>query len=234
MTADPLIEGVYRHRLPAMAQALVDDSGAPQADRDRAADALGACEQIGQHVDRERDRILTLLRADGQEVGVTGRAGPRQEHTIRLTVDDFPAADRAAGLLERDGFERWEHWSAGASESFRRTAAEMTVGRTDDVTTVVRIRWAEPRERTRFDRIFRPTAGDWAMVDLPRRAWWAYSLVRPARLAAERAGLRPRHQASLGPHLSTPDGLIDPLLDFAGVGPDDVVMDIGCGDGRLV
>lgn len=234
MTADPLVEGVYRKRLPRAAEALVGEDGVPEDERDRAAQALAACEHIGRYVDRERDRILALLHADGQQVDTTGRPGPRQDHTIRLAVGDVAAADRAAALLEQEGFERWEPWRRGALESFRRTAGEMTVGRTDDVTTVVRIRWAEPRERTRLDRIVRPTAGDWAMVDLPRGAWWAYSLVRPTRLVAERVGLRPRHQDSLGPYLATPDGLIDPLLDVAAVDADDVVMDIGCGDGRLV
>lgn len=234
MTTDPLIEGIYGHRLPGAARALIDDEDAPAEDRERAARALTTCERIGRHVDEERDRIVTLLRSDGHDVGVAGRDGHRQDHTIRLIVADFPAANRTATRLEQEGFERWEHWSGGAAESFRRTAGEMTVGRTGDATIVIRIRWTEPHQRTRLDRIFRPTAGDWAMVDLPRSGWWVYSLVRPTRLLAERAGLRSRHHASLGPFLSTPDGLIDPLLDVAGVGADDVVMDIGCGDGRLV
>ena len=171
----------------------------------------------------ERDRILALLRADGQEVGVD-----RSDRTPAGSHDPVDGRRRRRPPIGRhacsrtDGFERWEHWSGGAAESFRRTAGQMTLGRTDDVTTVVRLRWAEPRDRNRFDRVFRPTAGDWDMVDLPRRAWWGYPLVRPVRLVAERAGLRPRHESGLGPYLSTPDGLIDPLLDFAGVGADDV------------
>ena len=233
-TTDPLVEGVYRHRLPAAARAVIDDEHASDAARTRAAEALAACDRIGARIDRERDRILALLRADGLEVDATGRTGPRQDHTITLAVADAGAADRAAGVLEDDGFERWERWSGGAAESFRRTADHLTLGHTADVTTVVRIRWAEPHERNRFDRIFRPTAGDWDMVDLPRSAWWGYPLVRPVRLVAERTGLRQRHESGLGPYLSTPDGLIGPLLDFAGVDADDRLVDVGCGDGRLV
>ena len=37
-----------------------------------------------------------------------------------------------------------------------------------------------------------------------------------------------------GPFLPTPTGLIDALLDVAEVGPDDVVADLGCGDGRVL
>lgn len=234
MSTDPLIEGVYRHRLPDAARAVIDDEGASDEVRARAIEALAACDRIGTRIDRERDRILALLRADGLEVGVTGRTGPRQDHTIKLAVADDRAADHAASVLEEDGFERWERWSGGAAESFRRTADHLTLGHTTDVTTVVRIRWAEPHDRNRFDRVFRPTAGDWDMVDLPPSAWWGYALVRPVRLVAERAGLRPRHESGLGPYLATPDGLIDPLLDFAGVDANDRIVDIGCGDGRLV
>jgi SAM-dependent methyltransferase len=234
VTTDPLIEGVYSHRLPDAARAVVDDVEAPDEARSGAAAALATCERIGRRVEAERDRLIALLRTDGREVGVEGRTGPRQDHTIRLTVSDVLAADRAAATLEADGFERWERWSGGAAESFRRTAGQMTLGRTDDVTTVVRLRWAEPRDRNRFDRVFRPTSGDWDMVGLPPWAWWGYPLVRPVRLLAERAGLRRRHESGLGPYLSTPDGLIDPLLAFAGVGEGDLLMDVGCGDGRLV
>ena len=234
VTTDPLIEGVYTHRLPDAARAVVDDVEASDEARSRAAAALATCERIGQRVDAERDRLVALLRTDGREVGVEGRSGPRQDHTIRLTVPDVGAADRAAATLAADGFDRWERWSGGAAESFRRTADQMTLGRTDDVTTVVRLRWAEPPDRNRFDRVVRPTAGDWDMVGLPSWAWWGYPLVRPVRLLAERAGLRPRHESGLGPYLSTPDGLIDPLLDFAGVSESDLIMDLGCGDGRLV
>jgi precorrin-6B methylase 2 len=38
----------------------------------------------------------------------------------------------------------------------------------------------------------------------------------------------------LGPYLPTPMAIIDALLDLAGVGPADVVADLGCGDGRVL
>jgi precorrin-6B methylase 2 len=46
--------------------------------------------------------------------------------------------------------------------------------------------------------------------------------------------LRRRDHTGPGPFLSTPDQLIDPLLDLAEIGPLDTVLDFGCGDGRLL
>jgi len=39
---------------------------------------------------------------------------------------------------------------------------------------------------------------------------------------------------SLAPYVATPDDVVDRMLRLAGVGPRDVVYDLGCGDGRIV
>ena len=38
----------------------------------------------------------------------------------------------------------------------------------------------------------------------------------------------------LAPYVATPRPVLDRMLEMAGVGPEDVVYDIGCGDGRIV
>jgi len=50
------------------------------------------------------------------------------------------------------------------------------------------------------------------------------------RIRATRVGSR-RPKVRFDP---TPHGLVGPLLELAEVGPDDVVYDLGCGDGRIV
>jgi hypothetical protein len=231
---DPLAEAIHDGRLHETAAAIVRDPTASADERVRAERAVAACERIGRICEERRHDLVERLRGSGIEIERSIGTGPRQHHTIELAVADFDTARRAASLLERDGYEPWQTWDRGAERSARRFADELVVGATTDVTTVVRLRWGDPPVRSPLRRVFVPTAGDWSMVDLPAPLWPAYSLVRPARLAMERLGLRRRHDDSLGPFLSTPDELVRPLLDFGGIGPDDLVVDIGCGDGRIV
>lgn len=231
---DPLVEAVYEHRLFQRTEQLAQDPGLQESQRSRAVRARDTCIRIGERVDREQRQLIEILRAEGLDVEPGARSGPRQNHTTVLNVGSHADADRVADRLASNGFERWERWTWAAHESFGRFGDQMTIARTTDVSTVVRIVWGAGRPRSALRRVVVPTAGDWNMIDLPRRAWPAYSLVRPVRLVLERTGLRPRHEDGLGPFMATPDSLIDPLLDFASVGGDDHVVDIGCGDGRLV
>ena len=41
-------------------------------------------------------------------------------------------------------------------------------------------------------------------------------------------------QTRLAPYVSTPSDVVDRMLTLANVGPNDVVYDLGCGDGRVV
>ncbi len=58
----------------------------------------------------------------------------------------------------------------------------------------------------------------------------ALSAVPPARADAPRA---PAHEPDVV-FVPTPERVVEAMLDLARVGPDDVVYDLGCGDGRIV
>ncbi len=233
MPVGAVVDAIHDDRLVPVAAALVADPGAPDDERDLARRALDACTRIGERVDAERDTVLAGLADAGVHPRPVDAPGPRQRHEIVLRVSSTDEAAQAAGILERTGYRRWGTWTGGAAESFWRAADEVVLARTGAATMVVRIRWAEPRDRSSVARAFRPTPADWSMVALPRNAWPLYHLVRPVRLVGERLGLRTRDHTGRGPFLATPDDLLDPLLDLAAVGPDDVVLDFGCGDGRL-
>ncbi|MFW2334221.1 SAM-dependent methyltransferase [Ilumatobacter sp.] len=225
-----LIEGVYRHRLVEFASPLIDDP----VQGGLALAAIETCHRIGEELAVEVDRLRPVLDDAGIEIDGVEPVSDRQNHTITFLVADADAGEAAVEALRPLDYEPWERWRAGALESFRRSGDQVTSGRTDGLTTVVRFRWRPRRHRGPAERALTPTAGDWHLVQLPTWAWWAYPAVRVGRLLAERLGLRPRHRASLGPFLSTPDSLLEPLFEHVGVTADDVVVDLGAGDGRVV
>jgi SAM-dependent methyltransferase len=79
----------------------------------------------------------------------------------------------------------------------------------------------------------RPPAEDLSRPRLPAPLWWGHLAIHPLRVVYARARRAPARQ-DLGPFLPTPSALVETLLDVAEVGPDDVVADIGCGDGRVL
>jgi len=202
-----------------------------------APNAAAACKAIGTQVAGVVDEVAAWLAERGHVIDVPTSTTPRQRHDVAVGVASVDEADAIASMLGELGFVRWDRWTGAAARSFRTHAAQITVARTGDHSTVLRLRWAGSsgggRGRRLLRSIFRPTHGDWTMVSLPAPLWRAYSLVRPVRLALERTGLRDRHAAGLGPFLSTPQSLIPALFALADLGPNDTLLDIGCGDGRI-
>jgi SAM-dependent methyltransferase len=91
-----------------------------------------------------------------------------------------------------------------------------------------------PADRIRYWLGFATAVGpeDWEALDLPDRLTGLYRLVRPLRLAAAVVG---RGAGPLrAPFVATPLPVVGRMLAAAAVGPDDLVYDLGCGDGRIV
>lgn len=53
-------------------------------------------------------------------------------------------------------------------------------------------------------------------------------------LATPQAAGQAQDAPVLAPYVPTPQDVVERMLELAGVGPGDVVYDLGCGDGRLV
>lgn len=232
--AQYLIDGVHDHRLVDRAAIVLADDTNSAADRELARRAIDMCAGVEADMRAEERRVVSLLAEQGVPATVETAPVDRQNHTMHLAVGDVDDAFRVADVLAGDGFERWENWTGGAAESFRRSATQLTMARTEAVTVVIRVAWRSADHGSLVQRALTPTAGDWGMVSLPARLWPVYRFVRPFRLVVERLGLRRHNEVGLGPFLSTPDSLLGPLFDFAGLTPDDRVVDVGCGDGRIV
>lgn len=146
-----------------------------------------------------------------------------QFHRFSLSLEvDNPTP--AVELLKSLGY-----WSPLSTknlywESFRRSHSEITLTRIDDVSTRLDLHWDTRSGATPW----RPGPG--------------FLLRHPGRLARSAwhrlggLGGRPIAPAAhfLGDLLSTPRSLLSPLLSFAGVTGNDLLVDIGCGDGRVL
>lgn len=92
------------------------------------------------------------------------------------------------------------------------------------------------RDKLRFacTRAVTPTVADIDLVRLPPSLTFLYYLLRPVSLIVRRglgALLRDR---SISPFAPVPRAVAERMLGLAGVGPTDVVCDLGCGDGQIV
>ncbi|MCB1887567.1 MAG: methyltransferase domain-containing protein [Rhodocyclaceae bacterium] len=104
------------------------------------------------------------------------------------------------------------HW-----ESFRLRNSELTMCRLDDASSCLRLRWQASRK-----------AGRALALRYPLKA--LRSLLRRVRQRPPPA----IDTVSLGELRGTPRALMPALFEFAALRPEDVVVDIGCGDGRVL
>ena len=195
---------------------------------------VDACAAISARLEHTRAEIEGLLEQAGIPANIDPIARFPQRYALEVSVDDLATAEQVGEALAGMGFEPWERWTGAAQRSFERYGDHRSFARTNDATTVARVRWRAAASRTTWQRLTWPTPGDWHAVDLPRWAWRAYPAVRLTRLVLERIDPRRRYAGSLGPFLTTSDSLLDPLLDLVDVGEGSRVIDLGCGDGRLV
>jgi len=208
--------------------------------QDRLADldhpeAHDVCRAIGRRVAAEVAEVVAILEADGISATVDGDpSAPVQRHsgTLHLTAADKAFA--AVRALGQHGYRPWEPIGGPAEPVLRHFRDTLTVARTDDVTITLELCWPPSTLGGRLPAILIPNENDYQAVALPRSLWPLYLVVRPLRLLAERLGLRPAAGRALGPFLSTPTDLIKPLLDLADVGADDTLVDLGCGDARIL
>lgn len=204
---------------------------------------------VGDHL-RECDELISLTAATADRVvdrlgdgGVTSSSMPptADDELLRLSrirVADGHVAARAVELLERDGrMRRNGPTNPSAWKSFIRTSTSVVLNPLDDDPTTVELVWGSGAPRkTRLQRLVSPIQADFDVVDLPEWLWPLYHLVRPVRLLGRRLGWErfTRLGDDLGHYLATPAGLTSAFVDVASPGVDDLVVDIGCGDGRLL
>ncbi len=79
-----------------------------------------------------------------------------------------------------------------------------------------------------------PTESDREILILPRALSPFYMLVRPWRLLRDYGLRKHQPQTDLAYFEPTPPEAVGQMLQFAKISPNDVLYDLGCGDGRIV
>ncbi len=222
---DALVDAIHRGDLPATLRRLAADHGDDELHR-RATRALAALHRR-QHDDTARwSRRLTTA-------AIAHRI-PEPETGSLISVPEFrvapDAVDAAIAVAEDHGLRRWAPTSGSAAEAVRRTTDRVVLASTADEPERIVIRWAE--RPPRLARIA-PREPDLRGPALPRALWPVHLLRRLVRVAAERAGRR-GPAPDLGPLLVTPMDVARGLAAALELSADDVVVDLGCGDGRLL
>jgi hypothetical protein len=229
-----LVRAIYAGKVASCASAVLDlhDEYLDNEGRAQAVAAADACRSIDAETAEAQRRIIAAL----ESAGIAAQAkhpnpAGNQFHSfeLRISTDSLEAA---LSVADSESFRRWAPTGGGGWESYRRTHTAVTLIRADDVTTRWILRWADARRVRRLQRLMQPTVIDYRTVNLPRHLWPLYHVFRPIRLTLDRL-VRRRRQAAW-PFLGTPLSLVRPLLEFGQVGAMDRVVDLGCGDGRIL
>ena len=228
-----LLEAIPRQELGQIAQAMLDGQhGAPeQAALQLAEQARDACRRIAGEMHTAIGSLETALAHKGvaAHLAVEREFRPFHSATSNIARTDFSAA---AEVLASLGYSTAIAITPARAHVLARSARQVQFIRFDDVTTRIILR-LDPPPRSILPRALRPGLVDLALVDLPRWAAPAYWLAKPVRVAAERifGRRRPHYEIDF---LGTPASLIAPILRALDAGPEDVLLDVGCGDGRVL
>ena len=237
--AQRLIRAIYAQRVAEAAVELLgmEEGQVCEEGRQLARSALSACQSISAHAREEREALLSTFAESGIEAAaIPDKADQEQlqvhSFSIRLKPGDVA---RAIELSQVHGFPKPVPYTGGSWACFLRVQHQALLIRTDEVTMRLRLVWGgEGRSRlSRRLRSVHPTGADFDLVELPTSLWPLYYLVRPGRILMRKLLRRPPLN-SPWPFLGTPLGLIEELLTIAAVTGEDHVVDLGCGDGRIL
>ncbi len=198
--------------------------------------AKETCATIAGQIAAERDAMLRNLQQAGLSTSAIApdAEGQRaQFHSFGLAVSPLDM-ESAIMVCRTYGYAPWQPVSGGALRSYLATRSEMTLVKDDANATRLVLRFRSPTTRAKLRRVFRPAQADYELVQLPASLAAFYGCVKPMRKLAQALRVLPRPPADLGPFLGTPQSLIAPLLAHADIAQGDVVVDLGCGDGRVL
>lgn len=223
-----LIQAVHERRLRSVVDRLLTE---PMSDieKSRISEVKSALEAFDARQATSVERVAASLRAVGIEPRARRDTSLDGRQILQVTSEESALA--VDTVLEA-GFRYTHSLSPGAQTARQKVAKSASFSSTEDTIASLRIEWGDPSEPSRVGRMTQPGLPDLMLLALPSSLWWAYWLVKPVRVAIGLIGLGRR--AEQIPFLGTPRSLVAKVIEIAEPAQEDVIVDLGCGDGRVL
>ena len=231
-----LIAGIEnQHLRTTIAELMAQLNDFSTSDQIIVSAAAASIESLDVSVSVELKRVKQLMQEAGVEVKWSGPAYPKRAlHVLKLKVATSQVS-QAAAVLNANGFGCDPRSQDELKIQFTKFFNAVSFWSTDGSQFRVQLEWDHSFwTDSRIGRRLCPTANDLARASLPKFLWLAYPLVRLFSRIFGKQKNRQDQPTELGPFLGTPPCLITPLLKFGGVTSSDKLVDLGCGDGRVL
>jgi hypothetical protein len=225
-----LIEGLHGNRWRETLEELLGDEPLDAGGRVYLERLASRFEAFVESAEMVRFEIIGALGAGGVESHPVGAIGPDSTATLRIAKRDRLTARR---VLEDHGFIDMYRLGRGAQKALELVNMRMSMVSLGGPLSRVNLCWGTRGDSGVGIKWVTPSLADVRSVELPEGLWWAYWIVRPIRVVRRRM-LRVPEDSHRAPFLATPVPLIRRLLDLASPGRDELLVDLGCGDGRVV
>lgn len=181
---------------------------------------------------KEMGRVCDLLETQNVPVLSAEAAGSEEIlHVFKVSIDE-KSLEEAAGILEGNGYFTPLRSSPSFWKRYTKFFNQADFSTDQRLPFRVSLGWQSGDGEPKKGRRFRPGVEDLKAIDFPGPLWPAYYGVKLVRRLLSKSGRK--EVQNLGPFLGTPAGMIGPLLKFANLKNDHQLVDIGCGDGRIL
>ena len=235
---DLLVEAIYYDCLGKVLDKLNDEKAADIRDARILENASAALNKINADVEGHCVDIQTALKTTGIESHTdTSKSGVRQYHAFDLWIARRDLA-AALAVLADAGYPLAAALQEGAVSAIGATQNKIEL--LQDASTDMRatLNWAEKSWGHRLPQKLVPTHSEFQVIQLPTAFWPLYVILRPLRTKLESwfdLKLRSQNDTVLSQvSLGTPHSLIAPLLNLVAIETEQKVVDLGCGDGRVI
>lgn len=232
---------LYDFCASAMHEADSQCAGLSDDDRALVQVAMDTCQQISLETQKFQSDLLQKLEKQGVKVSPKPsihEGSGLQYHACEIYMEGNHLK-RVLQILQQEGFFVDDSLLKNA-RIVQRCTRQLHFMKWDQVSLRLTLSWGQDDQR--FLRTLLPNPKDLAFVALPQSLWPLYLCVKPIRAISEKVlhKLAPNrfssgaHTKTASVNLGTPHILLPPMFELIGLNKDDTLIDLGCGDGRVM